>query len=182
MEMLLADARAWCRGRSWPARAPLLAWLAWILIHHLADPGYTSLFGGLNLGVHELGHPLFSFLGDFMGALGGSLLQCLAPVLSAAMFARQRDYFAIAACAGWLSTNLFEVARYVGDARALELPLVTPFGGEPRHDWNFLLGAMGLLPWDLAIAAGLRLAAVAAMLAALGTGGWLLWQMRARPV
>jgi hypothetical protein len=172
-----SDVVKWCRGRIWYVRLPLLVWFAYILVNHLADPLYQSLFKWLNLGIHELGHPLFSWLGEFMHAAGGTLLQCAAPVAAMVMFCRMRDYFAIAACLGWLSTNLFDVATYAADARAMALPLVTPGGGEAQHDWNFMLGRLGLLHWDGAIAFVLRIVAASLMLACLAGGGYLLWRM-----
>jgi len=175
------DAVAWCAGRSWLVRLPLLAWFAYILVRHWADPMYQSLFGSLNLGIHEWGHPIFAFLGPFMTAAGGTILQCLAPILSSAMFVRQRDYFAIAVCIAWLSTNCFDVATYAGDARAMQLPLVAPGGGsgyiEDMHDWHNMLGRMGMLSWDGAIALLFRIAGSVLMLAALAGGGWLCWRM-----
>jgi len=36
------------------------------------------------------------------------------------MFFRQRDYFAIAFCLGWLSTNLVGVGFYMADANAMQ--------------------------------------------------------------
>lgn len=162
----LRDAAAqWARGRWWWARVPLLALFVWTLAGHLRDPQFPGLFGGINLGIHEWGHYVFAPFGEFMALLGGTLLQCLAPLLAVLAFVRQRDFFAIAVCAGWLSTNLFGVATYVGDARAMQLPLVTPGGGPAMHDWHYLLGRLDLLPYDHAIAAALRVAAVAAMLA-----------------
>jgi hypothetical protein len=175
------DAVAWAAGRSWVVRLPFLAWFAYILVRHWGDPMYQSLFKGLNLGIHELGHPLFSFLGPFMTAAGGTLLQCLAPVLSVGMFVRQRDYFAIAVCFAWLSTNFFDVATYAGDARAMQLPLVSPGGGggyiEDMHDWHNMLGRMGMLSWDGTIAFLFRAAGSVSMLAALAGGAWLCWRM-----
>jgi len=175
------DAATWCAGRSWLVRLPLLAWFAYILVRHWADPMYQSLFKPLNLGIHEWGHPLFAFLGSFMTAAGGTLLQCLAPVFSAAMFVRQRDYFAIAVCFAWLSTSFFDVATYAGDARAMQLPLVTPGGGggfiEDMHDWHNMLGRMGMLAWDGTIALLFRVAGSVSMLAALAGGVWLCWRM-----
>ena len=55
-------------------RAPLLLWLAYVAMRHVADPLYTSLFGSLNLGLHEGGHLLFGYLpGDFLAVAGGTL-------------------------------------------------------------------------------------------------------------
>ena len=139
----------------------------------------SDIFKGLNLGFHEIGHVVFSPFGMFLGVAGGSLFQCLVPMLSTLMFFRQRDYFGIAFCFAWLSTNLFDVATYAGDARALELPLVTPFKGgeETIHDWNYLLDSMNMLQYDTQIATGLRALAVLSMLAFFWIGGWLLFNM-----
>lgn len=108
---------------------------------------------------------------------GGTILQLAAPLIAGALFRRQRDWFAVAVAACWLSTNLFSVARYAGDARVRELPLVSPTMGDPVHDGSYLLGRMGLLRHDVAIAGGLRFLAVVAMLAGLVGGGWLVWHM-----
>ena len=118
---LRSEAADWCRGRAWLVRLPFLVWFSYILVRHLASSAYESLFGSLNLGLHEFGHFVFRPLGEFMMYAGGSLFQCLVPVLSVGMFFRQRDFFAIAVSFGWLSTNLFYVATYAADARAMDL-------------------------------------------------------------
>lgn len=177
---LPAEAAAWCRGRSWLVRLPFLVWFAYILVRHFASPLYRSLFGALNFGLHEFGHFAFRPLGEFMMYAGGSLFQCLVPALSPLMFYRQRDFFAVAVCFGWLSTNLFDVATYAADARAMDLPLLSVGGGDTRHDWNYLLEAMGLLRQDAAIGFLFRAAAALSMLVCLAAGAWLLWKM-ARP-
>lgn len=166
----------WCRGRSWIVRAPLLGYLAWIGIHHVRDPDYESLFGGITLGVHELGHLLLFWAGSFLSIAGGSLAQVGAPVGAAIVLGRQRDYFGISVAGGWLSFSLFGLSRYVGDARARDLPLVALFP-EPVHDWNWLLGHAGLLEWDHGLAMATRGAAVLVWAASLLFGGWLLAQM-----
>jgi hypothetical protein len=93
------------------------------------------------------------------------------------MFLRQRDYFAVAVAFGWLSTNLFDVATYAGDARAQDLSLVSPGIGDVIHDWNYLLGKTGLLQADQTIAFLIRAGAVASMAVCLAGGAWLLWRM-----
>ena len=103
-----------------------------------------------------------------MGAAGGPLLQCLIPIISIGMFWCQEDYFGFAFSFGWLSPNLFNVSRYAGDAVAMELPLVSPFGGdEVIHDWNYLLEKTHLIQYDLKIAAEIKIAAVAFMVVGL---------------
>ncbi len=174
---LRAQALEWARGRSWHVRLPLLLWLGDILVRHLGAEGYTSLFGGLNLGIHELGHLLFAPLGEFASIAGGTALQLLAPLIGVAMFWRQQDWFGIAVAFCWLGTNLFNVAVYAADARAQLLPLVSPATGDPIHDWAYMLGAVGLLEWDQQIAGLIRISATASMLAGLVLGAWLLLAM-----
>jgi hypothetical protein len=176
-EGLHDQVREWCQGRAWWARIPILLWLGYLLVRLLGNPAHQSVFNPLDLGIHELGHIIFAPLGQFMGILGGSLTQCLVPALSPLMFYRQRDFFAMAFCLGWLGLNLFDVSVYVADARAQRLFLVSPFGGDPLHDWHYLLGRMGLLRYDHAIAVLLRVVGTASMAAFLLVGAYLCWLM-----
>ncbi|MBF0386829.1 MAG: hypothetical protein HQL20_03120 [Candidatus Omnitrophica bacterium] len=171
---------AWCQGRNWLVRAPVLVFFGYVLFRHLADPDYLSVLQGLNLGVHELGHLLFVYFGRFLSVFGGTFWELAAPLLGMWNFYRQRDFFAILACFGWLSTALFDVGRYAADARALAIPLVAPFGGGEDgvgHDWQFMLGQAGLLPYDQLIGGAFRVAGVVAMLVCLVGGAFLLWRM-----
>ena len=176
----LAEAVAeWCVGRVWYWRAPLLFFLAYIGVRHLADPQYASLFGGINLGIHELGHVLTGWTGQWFCTLSGTLFQIAAPCVAAALFVRQPDYFAVPVCGAWLSTSLYSVATYMADARALELPLVTvgPEGGDVEHDWNYLFDSVGLLNHDTSIAGFVRLLAFLLMWSSIAAGAWMCWQM-----
>ena len=122
IRLFIEEAIEWCRGRNWIVRAPLLAYLVYVLVRHVSDPLYSSILGGLNLGIHELGHMVFSFLGQTMMIAGGTIMQLAIPVFAVFNFYRQRDYFAIAVSFGWLSTNFFNIATYIADARRQELP------------------------------------------------------------
>lgn len=178
---LRRDAGEWCRGRNWVARVPLLAFFAYILLRHLFDPAYSSIIDPLNLGIHELGHIVFSVFGQFIGVAGGTFLQLAVPILGFFNFYRQRDFFAISLTFGWLAVNVFEVARYAGDARSLNLPLVSIGGGDVYHDWEFMLDKLNLLQFDFAIAAGLRVAGAVLVFACLASGSWLLLKMAEKP-
>jgi len=177
---MLDFARGWAAGRNAWVRLPLLAWLAWVLLNHLRNPFYHSLFGPLNLGLHELGHLLLVPLGFSTGIAGGTILQLAAPLVALWMFRRQGDWFAIAVALCWLGTNLFDVATYAGDARAQQL-LLFSLGGDPVHDWYHLLGAAGLLEHDRTLSATLRLTATTAMLAGLALGTLLIAGMLRPP-
>jgi len=109
---------------------------------------------------------------------GGTIAQCLVPLISFFMFYKQRDFFAISVSFCWMGTNLFSVAVYMADARKMALPLVTPFGGEEIiHDWNYLLGKMGLLNSDTVLGGCFRLLAILNMVIGLGFGAWLILKM-----
>jgi hypothetical protein len=138
---------------------------------------YSSIIGGINLGIHELGHMVFGLLGQSISVAGGTIFQLALPVFAGFNFFRQRDFFAIALSFGWLSTNFFNIATYVADARRQELPLVSIGGGAVWHDWEYMLSGMHILQYDTLIAGFIRLLAVLSMLVCFAAGTWLLWQM-----
>lgn len=177
VDELKEEAIASSQGKAWQWRFPVLLWFVFILFKYLTTPDYCSLLSQLNLGIHEFGHLIFLFFGQFLHILGGTLFQLFVPIFAVWSFYRQKDFFAIAFAFGWLSTNLFDVARYIADARALSLPLVTPFGDTAIHDWNYLLEKTGLLSQDLLLAGIVKFFAVILMLVCLSYGSWILWQM-----
>jgi hypothetical protein len=168
-----ADARIWASGRVWIVRAALLAYLAYAGFRHMVDPDATDWFAGLTLGVHEAGHVLTRWAPFAFYVAAGSIAQVAAPIALALSFVKQRDYFAIAVAGCWLSFSLFGLSQYIGDARAMVLPLVTVGGGDALHDWNYLLGQWNMLPMDTAIAGCVRAAAIAALFASVAWGAWI---------
>ena len=163
------------RGKVWWYRTPLLVPFAWILSRHLVDSEYQSIFGGINLAIHEGGHLFFMWFGsDFLAVAGGTLLQCLCPIVTGIMFYKQRDFFAIGIACFWLGTNFADIAPYAADARAQMLPLVSPFPGAPGHDWNYLLGTLGLLGQDQVIGGAFHVAGILTMGAGLLGAVWVL--------
>jgi hypothetical protein len=178
------DAIDWCQGRSWKIRVPVWLMLAYFGVLQAINPNAWTLFSGINLPIHEGGHLLFRiFGGEFLHAAGGTLLQLVAPVGAAVVFARQRDYFAIAFCLGWLSTNLMGTGVYMADAEVQQLPLVTAEGGggDVIHDWQYLFSTLGLLRGCEVVGWLTRQAGNVVMIASLGLGAWLLGRMRSAP-
>jgi hypothetical protein len=174
---LFGDALQWSRGRWWQWRVPVLLLLAWDGWRHFRDPEQGGLFAGITFGSHELGHLLFAFFGEFMTVLGGSLTQILIPLGAGCLLYYNRDYFGISAAGAWLTSSLLDLARYVGDARAMELDLVG-FGEDPQHDWAWLLGHLDLLDYDTRIAAWTRGLALIVLVGSLLFGLWLCMNMR----
>ena len=179
----LDDAADWSAGRLWQWRLPLLVVLAWIGVRHLAEPEYWSIFMGLTLALHEIGHILFAPFGETMSVAGGSITQLLAPVAAALVLRRQRDWFGVAVAGCWLAFSLANLGTYIGDARAGELPLVSVGESEEViHDWNYLLDLAGWLHLDASFARFARVLSGGTLLLSVGFGGWLCRRMMtARP-
>ena len=172
------DAEEWCKGRSWPLRALLLVYFLLAFFNHIQDPMYQSWFKAINLGIHELGHLVFRPFGEFLMILGGTFWQLAVPKISFFMFYKQRDYFALAISYCWLATNYYDVATYIGDARAQKLHLVSPFGiGPITHDWYYMLSKLGILEFDTTIAGFVRFLGAVSMLIGLGWGAWTVRHM-----
>ncbi len=172
------DARAWAAGRSWMVRAPLVVYLGYAVIRYALDDDYSSIFAALSLGLHELGHLVFSFLPFFFVALAGSAVEVLVPLAGMAMFLRQPDYFGIGVLGCWLSFNLHGIGRYIADSRAQQGVYVTVGGGDAQHDWEYILDTLGLLNADTAIGGMVRVLAFVVGLASLAYCAWLLLQMK----
>ncbi|HET7433439.1 MAG TPA: hypothetical protein VFN10_01865 [Thermoanaerobaculia bacterium] len=173
----VADAREWCEGRTPWARALLLVYLVYAEIRFLRDPLSGTIFSGITLAFHEMGHIVFGFAGHFIGSFMGSGMQLLIPVVVVILFLRQGDYFGMAVGGFWLSFAMFELANYIGDAREQELPLVSYSAGDPEHDWNYLLGTMHLLAADKTLAFLTRVVATGVGAASLAFAVWLLLTM-----
>jgi len=173
--LLESEGREWAAGKLPYFRSLLWLFFLYVFVRHLSDPDYGSLFSGINLGIHELGHVVLSFMPMFVMVAAGTLFQLAAPVASVFVFLRQRDFFALSASFGWLSTSLFGVSRYAGDAESMALPLVSPFGGgDITHDWNYMLSKLGILGAAPAASAFFWLLAFLSMAIALLWGGYLL--------
>lgn len=118
-----------------------------------------------NLVFHEAGHWIFLPFGEFMHILGGSLTQCLIPVIVLISFLRQQHYFAASFAWFWLGNNLINVATYLSDAQVQVLPLL---GGDTTiHDWNWILTQLDWVNQAAAIGSVLRVIGSIVLLSAL---------------
>lgn len=102
-----------------------------------------------NLIIHEAGHAIFRLFGEFIMFMGGTLLQLIVPIGITAYFFYHQQRYSGSVTLFWISINLFDVSRYMKDARTQYLPLL---GGEAvTHDWFYILGKLNLLSADIAI-------------------------------
>ncbi len=141
--------------------------------------GWVPLLDGVNLAFHEAGHPLVGLLSERLEPYGGTLFQLAVPLAVLLSFWLRRDALGASVAAGWLAQNLHNVARYMADARAQQLPLVG--GGE--HDWFHIFIRWNVLGWDTRIAAAVHAAGWLGLLASWCWLAWRWWRGResARP-
>jgi hypothetical protein len=117
-----------------------------------ADVASGSALDRVNLIAHEAGHLLFSYLGQFIMVLGGTIGQLFVPVAFTVYFYMRKEFYSSAVTLFWTGQNFFGISLYVKDAQAMALPLVSVGGGDDTiHDWNYLLTKLGLLRCDQAI-------------------------------
>ncbi len=133
---------------------PYLFWLTFFYGYHFID--------GVNLVIHESGHLVFSFGGETLHFLGGTLLQLAFPLAFVLHFRRHNKPFESAVCTLWFAESLMYTAEYLGDAKAMQLPLV----GGGIHDWNWLLSRWGLLDNCVGLAQSLHVIAVVVLVLA----------------
>ena len=114
----------------------------------IANPEVYRLLDGVDLLLHEAGHVVFAPFGEFVGYLGGTLMQLLIPLAFLLSFRHRGERYAASVVLWWVAQNFWNISVYMRDARAQQLPLVG--GGD--HDWAYLLGELGLLQHDQALA------------------------------
>lgn len=111
---------------------------------------------GIHLVFHEAGHAIPMMIGaphDFMVFMGSGLQVLFPLILAAAFYLKNQDAYGAGLGLWWTGHAALDVAPYIADARALELPLLG--GGTGRevegHDWEYLLGQWDLLHLDVTI-------------------------------
>jgi hypothetical protein len=120
---------------------------ALFLLYAFRDSSGFLFLDFVNLIIHEAGHPLFSWFGNTLMLLGGTLLELIVPAACAAYFYFQRHTYGFVFSSFWFFENFLYIGTYIQDARANALPLVNSDIG----DWTILFGQWGLLDYDLRI-------------------------------
>ncbi|MES2818785.1 MAG: zinc ribbon domain-containing protein [Pseudomonadota bacterium] len=160
-----------------------VVWGGHYLLQSIADLGNDPGFlHNVDLVFHEAGHAIFGLLGQFIGSLGGTLGQLLMPLVCGLALLRQHDSFGASLCLWWIGQNFLDIAPYMADARAGQLPLLggnfghsAPYG---FHDWEYLLTETGLLAHDQGLALACLSLGRLLMVLGLAWGAYLLWHGR----
>ena len=159
----------------------LLVW-GWQFLAAPLETNYAgeSFLHNINLPFHEAGHLVFSPFGRFLTVLGGTLGQLLIPAICTyVLLVQTRDAFGAAVGLWWVAENLMDIAPYVNDARARDLMLLGGVTGkdvEDYHDWEYILGSLGWLPYDHRLAHLVQQLGIILMLLSLAWGAASLYQ------
>lgn len=161
-----------------PVSRPILiiaaAFYALFLIQEARGSGPFLMIDVVFVPIHEGGHLLFHYFGEFLGVAGGTLLQLGVPLMLATYFIFQRHVQGAAFCLFFFFEQFLPVATYMADARAQQLPLLTVGDADyVIHDWNYLFGKLGVLQHDTQIAMAVRVLGWTGMLA---TTGWMVYR------
>lgn len=98
-----------------------------------------------NLIIHEAGHSIFFFVGEFLQILAGSIFQILVPLVFVFYFYAKQNYFSASLLLFWVGQNFINISVYINDAILMQLPLL---GGDfVIHDWNYILDSFGVLKY-----------------------------------
>jgi hypothetical protein len=135
----------------------------------LSKSGFLAIIDHANLAFHEAGHLFYGVFGRTLALYGGTLGQLTFPAIALGIFLYRREAPSAALALAWIGENLFNVARYMADARAQVLPLVG--GGE--HDWAMIFSRWGAIHSDTRVAMFTRL--IGGVLIGLGWA-WVAWR------
>lgn len=159
---------------------PRIALVAWVVVYALflyqamRGQGVLLMMDLVFIPVHEGGHLLFRIGGEFISVAGGTFLQFFVPAALALWFVFHRQIQGTAFCAFFFFEQCLPTARYMADARAQELPLLTVGDADyVIHDWNYLFGKLGVLEHDIQIAGIVRTIGWVGMV---GTVLWMVWR------
>ena len=168
----------------WQLCALVHAWLLYLALRYTGNPRYSGFLEGVLMPIHEGGHVLFGPLGMFMGVLGGSLLQWMAPLFLAIGFIRQKDPYALSLSLFLFGASLNQSFCYMDSSFKMEqypdMVFVSLGSGEVTHDWQYIFGALGMYRSYGTVALLTRLTGLTFVWLAWLAGAWLLWKTAQR--
>lgn len=139
------------------------------LVVLVSESGFVFLIDHANLLFHEAGHPIIGVFSSRLEPYGGTIGQLVFPIVLAVSFWRKEQPLSFAGSLIWFFENWLNIARYMADARAQELPLVG--GGD--HDWNTIFDRWNVLAYDTRIATFVKIIGWSGMAAACA---WVVWR------
>ena len=159
------------------SRGALYGWLAfYVILIGNAVPG-GKLFQWFDLvfvPIHEGGHLLFRFFGEWIMVAGGTFLHLFVPFALAVYFAFRRQLPGTAFCAFFFFEQFLPIGIYMADALCQCLQYVTVGDADvAEHDWFYLFSSAGVVEHDVQIGNAFR---VLGWIGMLGTVVWFTWR------
>lgn len=164
--------------KDWRSAADVVAAIAcvaagvWVLVGGQS----AFLLSYVDLGFHELGHLVFSWVPGLFPALAGSIIQVAVPIGLALYFLLRKEPYGSGLMFAWAATSAAHVSVYAADAPFQTLTLL----GGGTHDWAWVLGSVGHIEWAAPLASGIRWFGVALAVIGLVVALWPLFTQRAR--
>lgn len=158
----------------------LVAFLTLTIFINGPDASIVLFLHSLNLAIHETGHIVFSIFGnDIIHSLGGSLFQCIMPMICCiALWIKPRDIFGASIALWWTFENVIDSVPYIADARLMLLNLTSGTTGAEApygfHDWNFILSETGHLRECYSIASNVQTIGLIGLTISVLWGAWSL--------
>jgi hypothetical protein len=140
-------------------------------------PFLVWMIDTIDLFIHEGGHGIFRFFGQFLYFLGGSLIQFIIPITTIIVFLRTSGPRSLMVTLYWLGQNVINVSIYIADAPKQQLTLISRHA---MHDWRWLCGYMGILDSAGDLAAVVAFLGTVSLLGAIGvTVYYIVYDIRA---
>ncbi|MGB6430873.1 MAG: hypothetical protein WBF06_09810 [Candidatus Acidiferrales bacterium] len=142
------------------SRGAAIGWLVFyaVMLLSVATNGtLKNLMDLVFVPIHEGGHLLFRFFGEWIMVAGGTFLQLFVPFALAVYFILRRQVPGTAFCAFFFFEQFLPIAIYMADSHCQCLTYVTVGDSDTAiHDWFYLFSSVGLLEHDTQIAALVR--------------------------
>jgi hypothetical protein len=171
MEIQSRPVAPWKPVSRWGLGLWLLIYVLFLL-HAFHDSSGFLFPDFVNLMIHEAGHVFFSWGGETLTILGGTLGELIVPLVCAGGFFYQRQIYGFAFCLFWFFENFLYIGTYMADARTAVLPLVN----SDESDWTILFTRWRILTYDQRIGHDTRMVGWAGMLAVLAWLAYRSWR------
>ncbi len=133
--------------------------IVWALLRATTGDRWVPILDHVNLVFHEAGHLIVGIFSGRLSVYGGTIGQMFFPVAFTIRFWSRRHTLGFALCFAWACESLLNIATYMGDARAMALPLIGGLDPQRYHDWHEIFSRWQMLEIDTAWAALNRLIA-----------------------
>jgi hypothetical protein len=170
--------------REWEpvSRGAFIGWMVFYLLligNALAGGQLFQWFDLIFVPIHEGGHLLFRFFGEWIMVAGGTFLQLFVPFALATYFVFRRQVPGAAFCGFFFFEQFLPIGIYMADARSQSLEYVTVGDTDfAVHDWFYLFSRAGVLEHDTQIGGFFRFLGWFGMF---GTVTWFAWRSWQKP-